>query len=184
MSATNRGTKREVSDFYATPLSVVENFLHNYKVKPGNILEPTSGNGNIIKAIREHGYDNHITAIELRDEYSNLKNNGTSEVYIEDFLNYMPNRNYSTIISNPPYSIAQKIIEKCFEISDKNTETIMLLRAAFLESKKRFEFWQKHPVNGLYVLRDRPRFKGKGTDATAYAWFIWNGSNKQEIKVI
>jgi hypothetical protein len=60
----------------------------------------------------------------------------------------------------------------------------MLLRLAFLESKRRFNFWQQYPVNKLYILSQRPSFTGKGTDATAYAWFVWDGSDKQEVKVI
>ena len=60
----------------------------------------------------------------------------------------------------------------------------MLLRTAFLESKKRYDFWQRHPVSKLYVLSQRPSFTGKGTDATSYSWFIWDNSDKQEIKVI
>ena len=62
---------------------------------------------------------------------------------------------------------------------------IMLLRTAFLESKSRYEFWQKNKLNGLYVLSKRPSFTGNGTDATSYSWFIWDKSTeKQEIKVI
>jgi len=91
---------------------------------------------------------------------------------------------YKTIITNPPYSIAQEFIEKCFKIADQNTEIIMLLRLAFLESKKRYEFWQKHPVSELYVLSKRPSFTGGGTDATAYAWFVWKNTKEQKIKVI
>lgn len=186
ISATNRGSKRIDSDFYATPLSTIANFLHSYNIKNGNLLEPCAGNGNIIKALRQfYGYSNHITACEIREEeIQNLKHNGANEVYIGDFLNYQPTTKFKTIISNPPYSIAQEIIEKCFEIADEDTEIIMLLRTAFLESKKRYNFWQKHPLNGLYVLSQRPSFTGKGTDATSYAWFIWNGNDKQEIKVI
>ena len=30
MSATNRGSKRKESDFYATPLDCIQNFLNNY----------------------------------------------------------------------------------------------------------------------------------------------------------
>ena len=60
----------------------------------------------------------------------------------------------------------------------------MLLRTAFLESKKRYDFWQKHPLNCLYTLSQRPSFTGHGTDATSYSWFIWNGTNKQVIKTI
>ncbi len=59
----------------------------------------------------------------------------------------------------------------------------MLLRTAFLESKKRYDFWQKHPLNGLYVLSQRPSFLGNGkSDATSYSWFVWN--KKQENQII
>lgn len=30
MSATNRGTERKAHDFYATPISCIENFIDNY----------------------------------------------------------------------------------------------------------------------------------------------------------
>jgi len=53
-----------------------------------------------------------------------------------------------------------------------------------LESKKRKDFWQRHPVNGLYVLSERPSFTGGKTDAAAYAWFVWNSSGRQKIEVI
>ena len=117
-------------------------------------------------------------------EKDNLLNNGANIIYIEDFLNYKPPVEYKTIISNPPYSIALDIIKKCFEIASGDTEIIMLLRLAFLESKRRHQFWQGHPVNELHALSERPSFTGKGTDATAYAFFVWNNSSKQKINVI
>lgn len=183
ISATNRGSKRVESDFYATPISVVNKFLEHHKLQNGAILECTAGNGNIVEAIYKKGYRNLITSVEIRNEYENLKRY-SNEIYIDDFLIWQPKVEYKTIISNPPYSLAKEIIEKCFELANINTEIIMLLRLAFLESKKRYEFWQQHPVNKLYILSERPSFTGKGTDATAYAWFVWDGSDKQEIKVI
>ena len=53
ISATNRGSKRVESDFYATPITTIDNFLNHYTLEDGNILEPSAGNGNFIKAIRE-----------------------------------------------------------------------------------------------------------------------------------
>lgn len=44
---------------------------------------------------------------------------------------------------------------------------------AFLESEKRFKWWQEHPLSGLYTLHKRPSFTGRGTDATSYSWFVW-----------
>lgn len=190
MSATNRGAIRAVADFYATPVEVISNFLEHHKLKDGSVFEPIAGNGNFVTAIRKNFNmkwrdQNHITAMELREEETlNLKNCGADKVIIGDFLKFEPYKTYQTIIGNPPYSLAMEFIEKCFEISDEDTEIIMLLRTSFLESKKRHDFWQKHPVNGLYVLSQRPSFTGHGTDATSYAFFVWNNSNKQEIKVI
>lgn len=185
MSATNRGTERKPYDFYATPVDVVKNFLNNYDLPKGNILEPSAGNGNVIKALRDKGIQNNITAIEIREEEENDLNRLSDKVIIDNFLDWTPDKEYGVIIGNPPYSIAREFMEKCFEIANENTVIIMLLRTAFLESKSRFEFWQEHPVTELYVLSKRPSFTGKGTDATSYSWFVWdNRQSKQVIKVI
>ena len=184
MSATNRGTKRKESDFYATPLDAVYALLDNYKgICPNDhILEPSAGNGNIIKALRKSGYKNFITAVELREEEkNNLKENGASEVAILDFLQYgelVNINNYDVIIGNPPYSMAKEFIDKSLSLLNPGGRLIFLLRTNFLESKKRFEWWQDRLPSKLYVLSKRPSFTGNGTDATSYSWFIWEKSNK------
>lgn len=104
---------------------------------------------------------------------------------IGDFLELKIENKYDVIIGNPPYSKAKEFIEKCLELTGDNGMVIMLLRTAFLESKSRYEFWQKNPLSELYVLSKRPSFTGKGTDATSYSWFVWRKGNKeQKIKVI
>lgn len=40
------------SDFYATPIPVIENLFKHHNLKSGNILEPSAGNGNFNKVIR------------------------------------------------------------------------------------------------------------------------------------
>lgn len=196
MSATNRGSKRNEADFYATPLETVYTLLDNYEIiyPEDVILEPGAGSGNIIRALRERGYKNHIDAVELRvEEYCNLSNYA-DQVLIYDYLSPLINTNgrkYDVIIGNPPYSLAQEFIDKSLELLAPGGRLIFLLRTNFLESKKRFEWWQDKLPNGLYVLHSRPSFTGKGTDATSYAWFVWEKSryrNKflpcQEISVI
>ena len=187
MSATGRGTKRKPCDFYATPIDCVENFIDNYgidKIK-GNILAPSAGNGNIIQALRQKKVQGIITALELRAEERDSLTQISDKVIIGNFLEWEPDKVYDVIIGNPPYTYAREFIEKCFKIANKNTVIIMLLRTAFLESKSRYEFWQQHPLSGLYTLSKRPSFTGRGSDATSYSWFIWdNKTNKQEIKVI
>lgn len=185
MSATNRGSERKPSDFYATPVEVVENFLHNYKLPNGSILEPSAGNGNIVQAIKNMDKSRLVTALELREEEQINLSKITNEVVIQDYLNWETDRRFDVIIGNPPYSLAVEFVNKSLELLSDRGVLIFLLRTAFLESKSRYEFWQNNPLNGLYALSKRPSFTGKGTDATSYSWFIWDKrTKKQEIKII
>ena len=189
MSATNRGSKRNESDFYATPLECVYALLDNYDgIGPKDIiLEPSAGNGNIIQALRNKGYKNFIEAVELRDDETSELMKKADEVSICNFLtDYDATCKYDVIIGNPPYSLAQEFIDKSLELLIPGGRLIFLLRTNFLESKKRFEWWQNKIPSGLYVLSKRPSFTGKGTDATSYSWFIWERREdaKQTLKVI
>lgn len=104
---------------------------------------------------------------------------------IHNFLEWETDRKFDIIIGNPPYSLAMEFVEKSLSLLENDGVLVFLLRTAFLESKKRYEFWQDNIINGLYVLSKRPSFTGKGTDATSYSWFVWDKSKKdQYIKVI
>lgn len=187
MSATNRGAERKPYDFYATPLDVVENLLNNIDLSTyGNkVLEPSAGNGNISKIIKEKYPEKELTSMEIREEEYNNLIQISDKVIIGNFLEDKINYKYNIIIGNPPYSLAKEFVEKCIDSLNDDGVLIFLLRTAFLESKSRYEFWQKNPLSRLYTLSKRPSFTGKGTDATSYSWFIWDKStNNQCIKVI
>lgn len=194
MSATNRGSKRIESDYYATPIDAIYKLLGNYRVANSNdvILEPSAGNGIIIKALRAAGYaGNTIHAIEIREEEKSNLESVADSVKIGDFLDADPGVKYDVIIGNPPFSLAQEFIDKSLSLLKPGGRLIFLLRTNFLESQKRFEWWQDKTPTRLFVLSKRPSFTGKGTDATSYSWFVWEKSRyvdrfvkEQEIGVI
>jgi hypothetical protein len=213
MSATNRGTKRKPYDFYETPAWCTEKLLPYLPHPIGKrlkILEPTAGKGAIIKVLRQrYNYMHFILGNELdANNLPDLEASGVSTIRsgnIFDFTNIEPEQNktirtpmqmpracppkFDLIIGNPPYSLAQECIQHCLKHwLGYNGQLIFLLRINFLGSKKRHTFWQNHPPAKLYVLSKRPSFTGKGTDATEYAWFVWqkqNGRlNQQNIHVL
>lgn len=187
MSATNRGSKRKESDFYATPKDCIENILNNLDLTNRGIyiLEPSAGNGNVVQVLKTKYPNKHITSLELRDEEFESLKDVSDKVIIDNFLERNIKEKYDIIIGNPPYSLAIEFVKKSLACLTEDGVLIFLLRTAFLESKSRYEFWQQYPLSGLYTLSKRPSFTGKGTDATSYSWFVWDKStNKQYIKVI
>ena len=186
MSSTNRGRKRIVLDNYPTPEKVTRLFLENFNMDLNklNVFEPCSGSGGMCKVIREMYPECKIWANEIRGEERTNLQSYANHITLYDVLEIDKINLVDVILTNPPYNKAQEILNHIFKIKDSKTIVIMLLRTAFLESKKRYDFWQKYPLNGLYTLSQRPSFTGSGTDSTSYSFFIWDGTDKQVIKVI
>ena len=151
MSATNRGADRNANDFYPTPQGPIEKILSEIDfTNVSHFFEPCRGGG----AIFDH--------IGCDKEYAE----------ISEGIDYMTaDFNTDLIITNPPFSIALEFLEK--SLSEAKT-VVYLLRLNFLGSQKRKEFWNKNQPSHLFTLSKRPSFTGKGTDATEYAWFVWD----------
>jgi len=84
------------------------------------------------------------------------------------------------ILTNPPYNMAQEFVEKAHKDADV---IIMLLRLNFLESMRRFDFWNKYPPHHLVTLSKRPSFTEDGkTEGAGYAFFIWDPCSRLELE--
>lgn len=160
MSATNRGSQREVYDRYLTPEHAVMSLLDNHPiVYPA--LECSTGYG----SIQQHLDPDLTWGIDI-----------DPEVEPDQVCNYLKTNfkgKYNTIITNPPYSEAIDFIKKALKDVMPGGQVIFLLRINFLGSLTRQNFWKMHPPSHMYVLSKRPSFMKKGTDATEYAWFVW-----------
>jgi hypothetical protein len=91
-----------------------------------------------------------------------------------DFLKIpMPLEDFDCIITNPPYSMKEQFLQKCYEYG-KPFALLMPLTA--LEGKKRGELFGKHGIQLIIPNRrynfDTPSGKGSGS-WFATAWFCW-----------
>lgn len=178
MSSTNRGRERQLDDFYQTPHWATQILLENLiidTVIEEPILEPSVGRGQIIDVLKEYGYRD-VTGIDINPEFN--------PDIVSDFLTWEPDKEYSTIITNPPYTYALEFIQKALEIN-KYGINAFLLRLNFLESKVRYQFWKEYMPAHIYVLAERPKFYLGKTDSIAYAWFVWKShSGDTTIRVV
>ena len=159
------GRKKDTGsiDFYQTPLWATKALIDNIDFK-GTVLEPCSGSGAIARLIKG------CYASDIREDDSVYGEKGKS------IFKYNEN-SFDNVITNPPYKIAQEIIEKSLKIS--RSKVYMLLKLQFLESVSRYEFFKNTPLKTVYVFCKRitmypdgePEPKNSGT--IAYAWYEW-----------
>lgn len=152
-------------DFFPTPHGVTKAFLDACPLPDGMWFEPAVGAGDIIAAV---GPRQCWVTSDIRDvpvpPLSVLHQRG-------DFLKELdPRARVDVIITNPPFYLAEEFVRQALAHA---THVVMLLRLAFLETRRREAFHREHPSD-VYVLSRRPSFLANGaTDNSAYAWFHW-----------
>ena len=72
----------------------------------------------------------------------------------QDFFIYRPKTHFDAIISNPPYSLRDKVLEHLYEIN-KPFAMLMNMNGLF-DNKKRFDLFSR---NGIQILTPRNRIK-------------------------
>lgn len=162
MSATNRNkTIRIGSDNYPTPHYTIKPLIEKISDwnKVNSFLEPCKGDGRILDYIPDN-----IKKIwcEIREDRN----------YFDFKI-----KNIDLIITNPPFTESLEFLKK--SLTEAKT-VCYLQRLNWLGSKKRKDFWNNNTPDYLFPLSQRPQFRKElglegGSDATDYAWFIWDG---------
>jgi hypothetical protein len=145
-------TKNEKHDHFDTPAYAVKPLLKF--INPEWIIwEPTdtTGNSQIAQVLREHGN----TVIS------------TSQNQI-DFLNDEPNFEFDCIVTNPPYTLKDEFIKKCYRNSKR---WAMLMPLTALEGISRRKWYRDHGVQ-LLVFDRRVEFTG-GACWFNTSWFCY-----------
>ena len=163
MSSTGRGTIRKVNDHYDTPSHTIRSLLNIYRIRYP-VLEPCAGNLAIVNMLNPDVET--VYSIDIDDQ-------SPAKMHC-DYLKYQIGLSVNTIITNPPFNLAQEIIEKALKDVAEGGEVIMLLRLNFLGSQKRKPFWDSAPLKHIYVLSKRPSFTKDGkTDSIEYMWCVF-----------
>lgn len=151
-------------DFFPTPIPVTRAFLNQCTLPDGFWCEPAVGEGHIIEAVGPRAqwatFDIRPVAMPALSDYHGQL----------DFLTIPDDVSFDVIITNPPFYLAEEFVRKALRHAE---HVVMLLRLAFLESRRREQFHQEHPSD-VFVLSRRPSFMSNGaTDSSAYGWFVW-----------
>lgn len=151
-------------DFYPTPDGATESLIQMERFDK-TILEPANGQGHLSSILEAAGY-----SVVKRDVQTG-----------HDFLKCQDK--FGSVVTNPPFNLANQFAIKCKEVAEN--KFALLLRLAFLEGQRRYEFFQddKFPLSRVLVFSKRIRFyagnigDNKG-GMIPYAWFVWARAHK------
>jgi hypothetical protein len=102
-----------------------------------------------------------------------------------DFLT--SDRVVESIITNPPYLLAEEFVRKA--LSCTTYKVAMLLPFSFWESKKRRALFTEHPPKRVYVFARRVSLYPGGdrgdrsSGKVVYAWFVWEHGSTGETTI-
>ena len=170
MSSTNRGAERRTDDAYMAPAWCVRRLLEVWRPRDGIKVEPAAGTGNIVRAVG--GDDWRTYDIQPVPAGAAILPGNHATVDFLQFSAHLCDTFVFSVITNPPYSLAEEFIRACRD-AYPCADLVFLLRIAFLASAGRLPLWQDLGTPDLYVLPNRPSFTGSGTDSADYAWFRW-----------
>lgn len=178
IAGSNPDNGRVENDYYATPFMATEAILKHIDLGKDTILEPSAGEGHIVKVLKDHYPNNRITMNDIAFRESRF---GYDIMGGVDFLTFSPDRKWDTVITNPPFKYAQEFVEKALSIA--NHYVIMFIKIQFLEGMKRRKLFDEHPPKYVYVFSKRVNTLWNGEETTAdgkplstvmcFAWFVW-----------
>lgn len=142
-----------LSDYKSDNVVIISSLIN----KDSIIWECTDmGCSNITKVFKDNGY----------------KVISTSKSKL-DFLTDYPNFNYDIIITNPPYSLKDEFIKRCYEL---NKPFCLLLPITSLEGVERGKLYRKYGIE-LLVFDKRCNFiydNAKKSNWFNTSWFCYN----------
>lgn len=153
--------KNEKNDELYTPDYAIEPLL-KYLPKDKIIWECTDfGSSNITKLLKQHDYKVISTH---KDNF--------------DFLTDIPNFDFDIIITNPPYSLKNEFLKKCYEY-DK--PFCLLLPLTSLEGIERGKMFREKGIDVLVLDRRCDFIDNKKSNWFNTSWFCYKVLPKQLI---
>lgn len=163
------------------------NYEENCKVNPDHVATPRWVVEDIFNRINIKSFskcwfpfDNYDSEFKLKADELNL-NYWATHIYDEynhDFFTTYPPKGTDLMISNPPFSEQNKVIERSFGLIEAGyiKSFALLLPLATLETTKRANIYERYKDKlSIIVFKKRIKFLGyKGVFDKACCWVCYN----------
>lgn len=161
---------RILNDFYPTPTPITEGLLKSVSIT-GGVFEPCAGHNAITDVLNQHSDINAVGSDLLWDiPEKHTTNDATDPTFWHEW------GKFDWVATNPPFSVAEKILPLGYEHADVGIA--FLLRLSWLEPCNGRAQWMedhKDHLQKIIIVSPRVRFRTdiNGSDSVTCAWFVW-----------
>lgn len=154
----------------------------------GRVLDPAAGDGRYIISIQKAGNKarHMIVDIDKRNlkswKRSGLRKKlGKENCRLADFLKLKPVAQFDNVITNPPFSIAESMVNRALKWIKSGGYVTVLHRLNWLGTVKRgLRHAKRRDLRYVIVMLKRPRWEdqsgkliGTSSSTYEYAWFVF-----------
>jgi hypothetical protein len=174
---TGYGNRRRELDFYPTPPDATIALLDFLKMPKGTLIwEPACGDGAMSQIMKSYGYN--VISTDIREGYGE----------VADFLAQDTWYLADAIITNPPFNLSLKFIDKALnqlDIAGRPPLVAMLLKSQYWHASSRLKFFNGNPPAWVLPLTWRPYFMNGergGRPTMEVAWTVWTSDKNTKYK--
>ena len=194
----NQDGIKNTHELFRTPEYVYKD-LYDYAPHwfKGLILDPSAGDGRMVKYIIKQGNVNKHLIVDIRKEelktWRGDKHLSKCRRINADFLNIKheqlsKNGLFNCCITNPPFSIAQSFVEHTFPVIKENGYICIFQSMQWLGTQRRTKWLSKAGLYKVLVVPKRPRFEVtgkifKGTNTFDYSWYVFKKGYKRNPRI-
>jgi adenine-specific DNA-methyltransferase len=149
--------KNKLGQYFTTNNELKEKVFEFILNKPSNILEPSIGQGDLIRFITDKIPNITFDMYEIDKTIKLLDKIKKDNVIYGDFMKQTIRKTYKTIIGNPPYVKTKKrnlyidFTEKCYNLLDNNGELIFIVPSDFLKLTSASKLLNDMMTNGTFT---------------------------------
>jgi hypothetical protein len=165
--------ERDQHDWYVEPHECSFTLFELEKFT-GPVWDPACGLGRIVSSAQKLG---------LSSFGSDIVNRGEHCVEERNFFESAPPYDFSNIVSNPPFGVAEEFVQRAIDLVPMNGKVAMLLPLVWLSGFSTKRSWlPDSPLYRFYPISPRPSMPpGKvvitgekvGNGTKDFAWFVW-----------
>ena len=184
-------TKHNLGQYFTTNIKLKKKVFEFILNSPSNILEPSIGQGDLVKFITDKIPDVTFDMYEIDKKIKLLDKIDKDKIIYGDFMKKKITKKYKTIIGNPPFVRTRKgnlyidFTSKCYNLLDNDGELIFIVPSDFFKLTSASKLLNIMITNGTFTHIFHPHneklFENASIDVVIFRYYKNSSIDKKVL---